>query len=312
MTQCRQLAAAGRPEEAAALVERAAERGDGEAAFILANWRLWGIQGEHDLAAGHHWLDRARRAGHAEANRLKAALLGNGTGCSADLVAGRALLEEAADRDPEARRQLEVLRTSHDRTAAREHPLSTDPSVRLIEKAFTRTECAYLIEKAGPALRPSMVRNPATGQGMLDPIRRSSGMYFDPSIEDLVVRSINLRLAALSGTSVECGEMLHVLRYGPSDEYRAHIDARPGADNQRHVTALVYLNDDYTGGETQFVNLDLKVRGRTGDCLIFVNADAQGRADERMRHAGLPVQSGVKWLATRWIRQRPHDPTREA
>jgi len=308
MDDVRALAAAGRVAEAIDLVRRSAEGGNSDAAFIYANWRLWGIQVPRDLAEGHDWLDRAREAGHIEATRLKAHLLANGTGCVENFEAGRALLSSIAGVDADAARQLgmlEKMQTSQKFTA---EPLSVDPAITLFRNAFTPAECAYLAEKAGPALRPSQVRDPATGQGVPDPIRTSLGMYFDPTLEDLVVRGVNLRLARLSDTDVGCAEMLNVLRYEVGAEYRAHIDAMPGASNQRAKTALIYLNDDYEGGETHFLTLGLSIKGRAGDCLVFTNADVDGRPDQRMRHAGLPVRSGSKWLASRWIRQRPFNP----
>lgn len=308
MTQCRQLAQGGRPDEAAALIEREAAAGNPEALFISANWRLWGVHGPRDLDEGHRLLDRAVSAGYVDAIRLKSNLLGNGTGVATDFDTGRTLLRRLAPRDPEAARVEELLEAMRGWTPPVAQILSTDPFIRLYKGAFSAAECAYLTERARPALRPSMVRNPQTGRGMLDPIRTSMGMYFDPTLEDLAVRAINLRLAVLSGTDVDCAEMLHVLRYRPGDEYRPHIDARPRSDNQRQTTALIYLNEGYAGGETRFVDLDIAVQGRTGDCLVFVNADAEGRPDERMRHAGLPVRAGEKWLASRWIRQYPHNP----
>ena len=52
----------------------------------------------------------------------------------------------------------------------------------------------------------------------------------------------------------------------------------------------------------------ITVTPRGGDALLFFNTLADGRADPATRHAGLPVRSGAKWLATRWIRARPLDP----
>jgi prolyl 4-hydroxylase len=72
---------------------------------------------------------------------------------------------------------------------------------------------------------------------------------------------------------------------------------------------LVYLNDDYEGGETDFPELGLRIRGAAGTGLLFANAMADGRPDPRMRHAGLPVQRGSKLVASRWIRARaPQQP----
>ena len=101
---------------------------------------------------------------------------------------------------------------------------------------------------------------------------------------------------------------LQVLRYGPGQQYKPHLDALPGLANQRRWTALIYLNDDYEGGETAFLESGHVLRGRTGDMLLFENALPDGRPDPRTRHAGRPVASGIKLLASRWIRERPADP----
>ena len=68
---------------------------------------------------------------------------------------------------------------------------------------------------------------------------------------------------------------------------------------------LVYLNQGFEGGETDFPLLDLKFKGRKGDALMFSNVDASGAPDRRMFHAGLPPTAGEKWLLSQWVRDRP-------
>jgi prolyl 4-hydroxylase len=110
---------------------------------------------------------------------------------------------------------------------------------------------------------------------------------------------------------VEQGEPLQVLRYAPGQQYRRHLDGVPGLANQRILTALVYLNHGYTGGGTAFPKADLTVEGRQGDVLVFRNASGDGRIDPLSEHAGLPVATGTKLLASRWIHSHPVAP-REA
>jgi prolyl 4-hydroxylase len=138
-------------------------------------------------------------------------------------------------------------------------------------------------------------------------VRNSDVAAFPLAYETPAVHALNRRLAAISATAPEQGEPLQILRYGPGQQYKAHSDALPNAANQRICTALVYLNEDYAGGETHFLANDLKVRGAVGDAILFVNADREGRPDADARHAGLPVTRGTKLLASRWIRARPLD-----
>jgi prolyl 4-hydroxylase len=143
-----------------------------------------------------------------------------------------------------------------------------------------------------------------TGRQIQNPVRTSDGAGFPWPLENPAVHALNRRIAAISGTAVDQGEPLQVLRYRPGQEYKSHVDAIPGFDNQRFLTMLVYLNDNYKGGETRFVKTGLSVKGRKGDALLFRNTTPDGRSDPMAEHAGLPVKGGVKLLASRWIRQR--------
>jgi prolyl 4-hydroxylase len=181
-------------------------------------------------------------------------------------------------------------------------PLSTAPRVAACEGFMTKIECAYLRESAEPALEPSMVIDPTTGALVPHPVRSSDAATFGVFAEDLVVNALNRRMAAVSGTRFDQGEPLQLLRYRPGGEYKPHMDALPAEPNQRVLTVLIYLSDDYQGGETRFPHTGLSYRGRTGDALLFRNAGADGRPDPLSLHAGLPVTRGIKYLASRWIR----------
>lgn len=304
LAEAQRLARTGRRGEAVALVGKAADAGDAEALYALANWRLYGLFVPRDAAAAHPLLARAAAAGHAEAAHLRANLLASGTGCVAD--PDEALEQLRAIGDEAAERQLGLLAAMAHRARA-EEVLSDDPPVRLVRALLSEAECAYLIALATPALRPSVIVDPATGRPKPDPVRTSDGMNFGPAQEDVVVTALNRRIAAVTATAYEAGEPLHILRYAPGQEYKPHLDALPGVSNQRAWTALVYLNGGYAGGETVFDLLGLSAKGEPGDCLVFRNVTDDGRGDPRTRHAGAPVTGGVKWLATRWIRTEAFD-----
>jgi prolyl 4-hydroxylase len=311
LDRAQRLKSDGKPAEAVALVEKAASEGDGEALHAIAHWRLFGMGVKRDPEAAHALLEKAGAAGWAEAIRTRAILIANGTGCPGDPERARALMASIAPQDPVAARQIAFLPRMMSADAAMALLVDTlceDPIVRAVRGLLLPDECRYLMERAEPLLQPSFIVDPATGKRGPHPVRTSAGMNFGPTEEDLVVHALNLRLAAITGTDVACGELLHILRYAPGQEYRPHVDILPNAQNQRRWTVLAYLNSGYSGGETLFDRLGISFRGEAGDALVFRNLTSDGAGDFRTRHAGLPVTDGVKWLASRWIRQHPYSP----
>jgi prolyl 4-hydroxylase len=308
MDEVERLARSGRPGEGVALVEQSAGAGDAESLFILANWRLWGLNGPKDLPRALELVERADEAGWPEAALLRATLTANGTGGPSDPLRARDILQRRADADTSAAEQLRLFDRMEGHRIEDVETLSSDPDIRLARGFLTREECDYLIRIATPRMRASMILDEKTGKPRPHPVRTSSSMNFGPSDENLVVHAINRRIALLSETDVRSGEPLHILRYASGQEFRPHLDAVAGATNQRQWTALIYLNDAFEGGNTVFPSIGISTRGNSGDCLLFRVCDDEGRTDQRLRHAGEPVTNGIKWLASRWIRQRPYMP----
>jgi len=76
-------------------------------------------------------------------------------------------------------------------------------------------------------------------------------------------------------------------------------------DGQRIFTFLIYLNEGFEGGETDFPLIGLRHQGRIGDALFFWNVKPTGAVDRDTLHAGLPPATGQKWLFSQWVRDRP-------
>jgi prolyl 4-hydroxylase len=298
-------------KEAYRLLADAADHGDALAAFELGRWCLSGQIVQRDLAACRSWFAKAAEAGHSHSRLIHSALLANGVGGARDWQGALDELTRAAPQTAQASEELRMIgqmsidESGDPRAIPEREKVSESPAIYWVRQLLSPAECQALIELAKPFLNASVVVDPATGQMRADPIRTSEAAMFPWVNETPFIHAINRRIAAASGTAVEQGEPLQVLRYSPGQEYRSHSDALPNADNQRIMTALVYLNEDFEGGETSFPAPGLKLRGRIGDALFFRNVDATGRPDTRGTHAGLPVTNGQKWLASRWIRERP-------
>jgi hypothetical protein len=67
------------------------------------------------------------------------------------------------------------------------------------------------------------------------------------------------------------------------------------------ITFLLYLNDDYDGGETTFPELGIVHRGAVGGGLYFINAHADLTPNRRMLHTGSPPVQGEKWVVSQFI-----------
>jgi prolyl 4-hydroxylase len=107
---------------------------------------------------------------------------------------------------------------------------------------------------------------------------------------------------------IENVESCQLTRYEVGQEYGSHFDyfnilGRPAQNlNDRKATFILYLNDDFTGGETYFDCLDITVKPKKGMALYFTYDYLNEDLKYRTRHAGLPVKSGTKNIATFWIK----------
>ena len=311
IAQAYQLADQRQVEAAIALLEEGGRAGDADCWVELATWYLSGTIVSRDLAKCRECFRLAGEGGHQQARSIYIALLANGTGGPPEWTEAIRLLARSASDDARAARELDLISAMSltDEGAPlgefERQQLSDSPEVWLYPLLFTAAECDFLIDAAQSLLQPSHVVDPVSGQQRPNPVRTSDASSFPLVFESPALHALCRRLAAASGTVVAQGEPLQVLRYRPGEEYRPHFDAINRADNQRMLTFLVYLNDDYQGGETRFLTPGLNVKGRKGDGLLFRNADRAGRPDPASQHAGLPVTAGEKYLASRWIRERP-------
>jgi prolyl 4-hydroxylase len=313
LQQAIHLLSSGRVDEGVMLLRQTASQGDPESLFLLADMTWSGTKVPQDPARGRLLFEYAAALGHTRANLVTTNLMASGIAGKRNWPAALERLDAEARRLPERRSTLELLRAMNlddngdPRASYQPRMLSERPSACLFDCLMTLAECAYLIHVAEDLFRPSMVYD-REGRGIPDAIRTSDGAGFDWLLEDPAIHALNRRIAKATGTAYDQGEPLQVLRYAPSQEYKPHFDFLEGVENPRPWTALVYLNEGYEGGQTAFVETDLQVRGRTGDVLVFRNEGSGGLKEPLAKHAGMPVTSGTKYLATRWIRERRWTP----
>jgi prolyl 4-hydroxylase len=296
--------------EAAGMLIAGADAGHPTACDELAQWRIVGNVVRRDLANARALLRSAWTAGSASSGLLYAAFLASGVGGPSDWLGAVEGLRGLAADHPAAAEQLRLIDAmaltpeGAPAVAIKRRLVSVSPHIELAEALFTPRECAYLLAVGAPIFRRSLVVDPRTGRMMAHPIRKSDGAMIGVHAEDVAINALNRRIATFSRTDPVQGEPLQLLRYGPADEYRAHLDTLPAEPNQRIVTVIVYLSSEYEGGESAFLRAGMKIRGKLGDAILFHNVRSDGEPDAMAEHAGLPVVSGTKHIASRWIRAR--------
>lgn len=169
--------------------------------------------------------------------------------------------------------------------------------------------CTALMAMIDAQRRPSTIAD-ANGD---DYFRTSETCDLDHTEPN--VAALDLALAELSGIDAAHGEPLQGQRYDAGQEFKPHTDyfEPGGADfdrfcavaGQRSWTFMIYLNHVSAGGATRFGAIDKIVRPEPGKLLAWNNRLADGSVNPATIHHGMKVRSGVKYVITRWYREKP-------
>lgn len=178
----------------------------------------------------------------------------------------------------------------------------------LLRGFLSPEECAYFIalaEKAG--FDPAPVD---TGDGpVLDRDLRDSARLAreDRELASLLWRRAIPFMPPAQGAwqPVGLSESFRFYRYDPGQKFNRHFDGYVETPDGRssHLTLLIYLNDDFEGGETRFFPFHLDepvtVKPQAGTALLFLH---------RQLHEGAAVLSGRKYVLRTDVMYRHANP----
>lgn len=181
--------------------------------------------------------------------------------------------------------------------------------IYVVRDFLSAGECADLIAMIEGDLVPSGILSQDP-----DPTFRTSSSC-NLQRDHPLVRDVDSRIAALLGVDRAYSETIQGQRYAVGQQFKPHHDffhkseyywediQREGG--QRTWTAMAFLNVPEAGGQTNFPEAGLKIAPRTGNLLVWNNLDLYGAPNQASLHEGVPVEAGLKYVITKWFRERP-------
>lgn len=181
--------------------------------------------------------------------------------------------------------------------------LNEDPLIYTIDNFLDDESCEHFIK----------ISNEKRGLTLSN---KTSTKYWISQNYDSITKKIGEKIAKTVNIPLENAEYFQVIYYKENQEYKKHYDAWK-IDNsmksirnmkyggQRIKTALVYLNDVSSGGNTLFSKLNKEVVPKKGKILIFSNVyNNLNIPHELSEHAGLPILKGEKWAFNICFREK--------
>lgn len=107
-------------------------------------------------------------------------------------------------------------------------------------------------------------------------------------------------LQSIFKSSIKKVEPPQFLRYDVGDHYEKHNDSESYIKGKlkrvtnRDISLLLYLNDDYEGGELEFTKLQLTIQPKKGMLIAFPSY-------EEFEHKVHPVTKGTRYTIVSWI-----------
>lgn len=318
---------AGRFAEALEALKEASLQGDRVAMTELGHRLLVGDRAPKSPKHALYLLHEAAKQGEARALARLAALTAGGAYLKQDWRHALQLLGQAAAAgDASAQGQLACLQPPGAPVAswqemAERVPLSDwlqpasqetlHENVRRVSALAPLPACAWLIGRARGRLQPALVYDAVSRENQIHEMRTNTMALFDYATFDVVQFLLQARMSLTCGYPMQHFETPMVLHYAVGQQITPHFDfidanapdyaEQIREQGQRMITFLLYLNDDYDGGETTFPELGIVNRGTAGSGLYFVNAHPDLTPNRKMIHTGSPPVRGEKWIVSQFI-----------
>ena len=141
-----------------------------------------------------------------------------------------------------------------------------DPIIKIIDPIFSHDLCSEVIKEANNYFHSSNVDD-----SKLEGIRKSSSFDIASNLKNKTINLFNQNYLNAFSLNLHHDD-IQITRYEEGEYYLPHFDAYNFFINknakekkyQRIKTVILYLNDDYDGGQIYFSNLNLEIKPSRG------------------------------------------------
>lgn len=159
-----------------------------------------------------------------------------------------------------------------------------------IQNLWSAPKCQQFIQKSEAEGFEKALVNTINGPMEMTDFRNNDRLFWeDEDLAEQIWEAIEEFVPCDLGEyqAIGLNELFRFYRYDVRQQFDWHYDA-PYQRNQNErsfYTFMIYLNDDFEGGETAFDTI--KITPKTGDGLFFF---------QELEHAGLPILKGRKYI----------------
>tara|TARA_R110000782_G_scaffold113310_2_gene203321 strand:- start:657 stop:1214 length:558 start_codon:yes stop_codon:yes gene_type:complete len=162
-----------------------------------------------------------------------------------------------------------------------------------VSNFLSKEECVGFISFAeAQGFEEALVNTKAKGQVMLKDLRDNDRHIFQA--RDLATQLWELMQGFVPAevygwTAIGLNEQFRIYRYKDGQQFKVHPDGAFKRDETEHskITVMLYLNDEFEGGETEFVMPHEVIEPEAGKLLLFSHGQL---------HKGNPVPTGTKYV----------------
>lgn len=169
---------------------------------------------------------------------------------------------------------------------------NSSDNIKIIPNFLSDKEIRYLLSHVDERRRTSFVSQKDNDGNPTAWIHNYEGIIDKDNIFTRVLEETK-KAYGYDNIAKKNTDRLNIARWDKGTKLTLHVDDL-GYVTDNHLPTLVYLNDDYEGGELSFATHDVTIKPKVGDLIIFPG-------NMHYAHEVKEVLSGVRYTLPIWF-----------